>query len=806
MATLVQDLRYAARGLARNPGFTAAAVVTLALGIGVNTAIVSLIDAVLLRPVPGVARPERLAWIVQTEGGRTGRIAYPDASDYRGRAEMFDGVAAVDQLSAHATIDGASERVEAQIAGGDYFAILGVVPAAGRFFTADDDRARRPLAVLSGAFWRRRFGADPGVVGKTIAINGRSWTIAGVASPSFLGLDIDVTPDVFLPVETWAEASGHAGELLSREAVRYRAIARLRAGVPVERATAAVSAVAAANARLRRADRGRVDASVEPMQGWVPPGHLDQILPTAALGFVASGLVVLIACANVANLLLARAASRGPEMRIRRAIGASRGRIVRQLLTESVLLAGLGAAAGGLLAAWGLDLFLPRLDLPPTLVPAMDLRVLGYSLAVAVITGVLFGLAPAWSAAGSREAASLHAREASAPTRRLQGVLVAAQLALSLVLLAAAGLFLRSLDKAAAAPAGFDRARAENVATLSFDLAAQGFSAERSRAFCADLIAALSADPSVRVAVAQTLPLGGRAVGGYYWPDGGSPERADVIFFNAVSPAYFETLGIRTLAGRAFRAADRAGSPRVAIVNETLARRYWPGASPIGKRLLTDKRAPEPIEIVGVVPDGKYMSLTEEPQPYAYFPILQVREGFESVSLFAWQPAGPSPILRMREAVRSLDPALPTDESGTLADVLRRSLSDRRQGTLLVAAFGILALVLAAVGLSGVVAYAVARRRREIGVRLALGATRRDVVALFVRQGSRLAAAGLATGMVLTAALTRLLSRFLFGVTPLDVTALVAVSALLGTVALIATAVPARRAASTNPVEALRQD
>jgi predicted permease len=806
MPTILQDLRYAGRGLVRNPGFTAAALVTLALGIGANTAIVSLVDALLLRPIPGVAEPGRLAWIVQTEDGRAGRASYPDALDDRARAGVFDGVAVVDEVSANAAVGGDSERIEAQITGGDYFSILGVVPAAGRFFGPDDDHARRPLVVLSAAFWRRRFGADPAAVGRAISINGRSWTIAGVASPDFLGLDLEKAPDVFLPVETWVEGSARASVLASRDATRYRVLARLREGVSVAQASAAVEAIAAANAPLRRADRGRVDARVEPMRGWVPPGHLDDVLPAAALGFVASGLIVLIACANVANLLLARAAARGPEMRIRLAIGASRGRLLRQLLTESLLLAVLGAAAGGLLAAWGLGLLLPRLELPESLAPAVDARVLGYSVAVAVVTGLLFGLAPAWSAVRPRGPASLRASGSGAPARRLQSVLVAGQLAVSLVLLAAAGLFLRSLDKAVAAPVGFDRARDERVATISFDLAAQGFSAERSRAFCAGLIAGFSADPSTRAAVAQTLPLSGRAVGDEFWPEGGSSRRSETVFFNRVSPAYFETLGIRLLAGRSFADADRDGAPRVAVVNETLARRLWPGESPVGKRLVGDPRAPESFEVVGLVPDGKYTNLAEEPMAFAYFPFAQARDGFEDVSLVAWNAAGPSLLPRLHEAVRALDPALPTTESGMLADVLRRNLADRRQGTLLVAAFGALALALAAVGLSGLVAYAVAQRHREIGVRMALGATRRDVVALFVRQGSRLVAAGLLTGIVLAAALTRLLSRFLFGVTPMDVTALAGVSALLGAVALIATAVPARRAASTNPVEALRHE
>ena len=807
MATLVQDLRYALRALGKSPGFTFVAVVTLALGIGANTAIFSVVNAVMLRPMPGIAEPDRLVWVTHVDHGRAGRVSYPDAMDYRDHAGVFSGLSAVDRLPVHLATARTTDRLEAQVASGDYFSVLGVIPAAGRVFTADDDRARRPVAVISAPYAERRFGSAAAAVGGAISLNGRAFTIVGVAPAAFQGLEIDAPPDVYLPAETWLEGSDRAAALTSRGSEHFRAIARLKPEATPAEATAAVAAIAGANAHLRPADRRSTTAAVEAPRGWIPPGHLDEMLPIAAVGLVATGLVLLIATANVANLLLGRAARRRREMGIRLAIGASRGRIVRQLLTESLLLSGLGAAAGVLLSSWMLDLLLSRFDVPPLIQPAVDARVLLYATAAALATGVLFGLAPALGASRPDVVPALKAgaQASTGGSRRLQATLVVAQVALSLVLLAASGLFLRSLDKAVAVPVGFDRGAAPDIVTLSFDAVTQGYPAERAARFRDDLLARARALPGARsAALTELLPLGNRAIADDFAPES-AIQKKDQIFFVNVSPAYFATLGIALVAGRDFSTEDRAGSPGVVVVNETLARRFWPGVSPLGHRLVRPDKPSETFEVVGVAQDGKYVSLTEPTRPYAYFAIAQRAEFNETILLVRGEP-GASLAAAVRAAARDLDPTLPLFQAQTLAQVLRQNLADRRQGTLLVAAFGALALSLAAIGLYGVIAFAVGERRREIGVRMALGASHRDVVRLFVGRGARLAGVGVAIGLVLAAAVTRALSSFLFGVTPMDLTTLGGVSLLLLAVAFVASGFPARRAAAIDPAIVLKED
>ncbi len=809
MGAFSQDVRYALRGIARSPGFAAVAVVTLALGVGANSAIFSIVNAIMIRPMPGVAEPGRLLWITHVEKGRVGRVSYPDALDYRENADVFAGLAAVDDVPVHVATADATERVRGEIAGGDYFAVLGVVPAAGRLFTAEDDHARRPVAVISAGLWQRRFGGDPAVIGRTVAVSGRTFTVLGVSSPGFAGLELDAPADIFLPLETWLAGTDRAASLTSREAEHFRVVARLATGASRAEADAAVKSTAAANSRLRPADRRDTTASVETPRGWVPPGHMYEILPMAALALAATGLVLLIASANVANLLLGRAARRRREMGIRLAIGASRGRILRQLLTESVLLAGLGAAAGLLLSSWMLDLLLSRFDVPPLLRPVVDGSMLAYGVAVALATGILFGLAPAWNAARPDVLAALKDGSNAGSGRsgqRLQGALVVVQVALSLLLLAAGGLLLRSLAKATAVPVGFDRESAGEVVTLSFDPVTQGYKPARAEQFREAMLERARSLPGVRAAaLAELLPLSNRAIADDFAPEGRSPESKEQIFFTTVSPGYFATLGIPLVAGRDFTPEDRSGAPAVAVVNETLARRFWPGVSPLGRRFAPADRPGEGFEVVGVARDGKYLSLTEPARPFAYFTLAQGAHLNEN-TLLVRGSGGRALSAAVRDAARGLDPTLPLFQAQTLEEALQRSTSGRRQGTLLLATFGALAVLLSSVGLYGVVAFAVGERRREIGIRMAIGAARRDIVALFLGGGARLAGLGVGIGLVLAAAMTRLLSGMLFGVTPLDVTTLAAVSALLVAVALAASALPAMRAARIDPASVLRSD
>ncbi len=809
MQTLLQDLRYAVRTLGKSPGFTFVAVVTLALGIGANTAIFSVVNALMLRPMPGIAAPERLVWVTSLRRGRVGRVTYPDAMDYRDHAGVFSGLAAVERIPVHLSTANKTDRIEAQIASGDYFSVLGIIPASGRVFTSDDDRARRPVAVISAAYAEGRFGSAAAAIGVPVSLNGRAFTIVGVAPASFHGLDIDAQPDVYLPAETWLADgdSDHAAWLTSRTRSHFRAIARLKPEVTLRQAAAAVASIAAGDAMSRAADGRDSSASVEALMGWVRPGNLNQMLPVAAVGLIATGLVLLIAAANVANLLLGRAARRRREMSIRLAIGATRGRIVRQLLTESLLLSGLGAAAGVLLSSWMLELLLSRLDVPAVIQPAVDLRVLLYATAAALATGVLFGLAPALSAARPDVLSTLKggSRTSAAGSGRLQASLVVAQVALSLVLLAAGGLFLLSLDKAVTVPVGFDRSAAPDIVTISFDAATQGYSPERAARFREALLARARALPGARgAALTELLPLGNRTIEDSFAPEA-APERKQDIALGNISPGYFATLGIPLLAGRDFSPDDRAGAPGVVIVNETLARRFWPGVSPLGRRIAQSDKPSEVFEVVGVAKDGKYALLTEPEIAFAYFALAQGTRFTETVLLARGEP-GVSLAAPLRAAARDLDPTLPLFHAQTLAEGLSRNMADRRQGTVLVAAFAALALALAAIGLYGVIAFAVGERRREIGVRMALGASRRDVVGLFVGRGARLAGVGVAIGLVLAVAVTRALSSFLFGVTPMDFTTLGGVCLLLLAVAVVASGFPARRAAAIDPAIALRDE
>ncbi len=807
MGTLAQDLRYALRGLSKSPGFAAAAVATLALGIGANSAIFSVVNLLMIRPMPGLSEPGRLVWVTHRDGDRPMRISYSDALDYRDQAGAFSSLAAVDRAPVHLATAQETERVAAQIASGDYFALLGLVPAAGRFFAVEDDRARRPVAVVSAAYARRRFGSEGSAVGTDVLLNGRPFTIVGVTPAAFHGLDIDEPRDVYVPAETWLTATGRAAALSERGDARFQAIARLKPGTTRQEAAVAVAAVATRSAALRPADQRALTASVEVPKGWVPPGHLSQILPVAAIGLAATGLVILIASANVANLLLGRASRRRREMGIRLAIGASRGRLVRQLLTESVVLAGLGAASGVLLSWWLVDLGLSRFDAPILVRPVLDGGMLLYAVAIALVTGILFGLAPAWTAARPDVLAALRDDSAGGIRgRRFQSALVVAQIALSLVLLASGGLLLRSLAKAASVPVGFDQDAAEDILTVSFDPVTQGYEPERAARLRDALLDRARALPGVRsAALTEVLPLSARAIADDFIPEGGPANARERLYLTSVSPGYFATLGIALVGGRDFTPEDRSGSRRVAVVNATLARRFWPERSPLGRRLVVADDPSRAYEVVGVAADGKYEDLTESSLPFVYLALAQETH-LDDVTVIVRGSPGVSPASALRAAVRELDPALPLFQARTLAESLHQKAAPRRTGTFLLVFFGGLALLLSAVGLYGVVAFAVGARRREIGIRVALGATRRDVASLFLGSGARLAGVGVAIGLLLAAGATRLLSSMLFGVTPMDVTTLAGVSALLFGIALAASGLPARRAARTDPAVVLRNE
>ena len=812
MNDLLSDVRYALRTLARSPGFAAAAIATLALGIGANTAVFSVVDSLILRPPPGIAQPGSLVWISGVQRGRVQPLSYPDFQDLRRETGAFSGVFAVSRAAAHVTKGSEAERLRAHIVSDNAFDVAGSRPALGRAFASDDAKQARPVAVIGYRYWERAFDSSPAAVGSTLNVNGRPFTIIGVAARDLIGLrsDPEEIADIYLLFETY-----YAGErsktLENRDSAWLMVQARLRPGVSVEQASAAAEVIVRRGAESRSPEMRDLSAAATPLQGWVPPGQLKDVLPFALFGLITTGLVLSIACANVANLLLARAAGRRKEIGIRLAIGASRARIVRQLLTESVLLAFLGAGAGLLLALWTIDLILNRFGAPAAIAPRLDLRIAMYAVAAAFGTGITFGLVPAWKASRRTLVPSLKGEASEGADRsRLPGGLVVAQVAISLVLLAAAGLLVRSFQKAASVDIGMERRHAARTLAATFDVETQGYSPERSQEFFRALLDRVESLPGVQAAaLAETLPLSGRAVGDAIAPKGAVPRAGDeqTVFINTVSPGYFETLGIPILSGRDFADADREKAPPVAIVNETLARRFWPGEDPLGKFLQTGGGSgPATVaQVVGVARDGKYIRMTEAQRPFAWFPILQQGARHGETILIARFSGAPS-VEALRSEVRALDPGLPLFRIRTIERVFEDRLADRRNGTLIVEIFGVLAICLAVVGLYGVLSHSVTRRRREIGIRMALGASPSEVRALFLRRGGKLAAMGIAIGLVLSAAVTRLLSQMLFGVAPTDAATFAAVSALLAAVALAAAWLPARRATRTDPMAALRSE
>jgi macrolide transport system ATP-binding/permease protein len=814
MRTLWQDLRYAARMLRKSPGFTAIAVLSLALGIGANAAIFSLVNAVLLRPLP-VREPERLVSVYPTTRDGAQAFSYPSYVDFRDRNEVFEGLFVTRFAPMSLGREGANERVWGYMVSGNYFDVLGVRAAHGRALTPEDDRAplAHPVAVLSHGSWRRRFGGDASVVGKEIRINGRPFRVVGVMPEGFSGTEIAYTPELWVPMmmQEWIEP-GNAW-LGRRQTQNIFATGRLKDGVTHAQAEASLNALA------RRLGEEFPETNEGQTVTLTPPGLIHPLLRGPAVGFTwvlmgVVALVLLVACANMANLLLARGAERRREVAVRLALGASRARLVRQLLTESVLLSALGGACGLLLAFWMIDLAVglkPPIDFPLALDLTVDWRVFSFALAVSLLTGVVFGIIPALQATKPDLVPALKDATAQAGGRRsrLRGALVVAQIALSLVLLVAAGLVLRALRHVQTTSPGFDP---ENRLMMSVDLGLQGYDEARGREFYRQLAERVRALPGVRsVALTDNAPLSINYNSTDVHVEGQPPARGANVptaMNSTVSPDYFETMGVPLVSGRAFGEGDREGAPRVLVVNETFARRFFPGADPsaeaLGKRVGFSANGPR-WEIVGVARDGKYFSIGEAPRPFVYLPLLQ--DYASRATLVVRASANPEALIGpVREEARRLDPHLPVFEVKTLNEHMRLSLFPARVAAALLGGFGLLALLLAAVGVYGVMSYAVARRAREFGIRLALGAQARDVLRLALRGGLLMTLAGVLVGFAAALAVTRLLAGVLYGVSATDPLTFAAVALLLTGVALLACYVPARRATKVDPMVALRYE
>jgi putative ABC transport system permease protein len=827
METIVQDLRYAARTLLRQPGFTAVAVFTLAVGIGANTAIYSVVDATLLRTLP-YQDPDRLMRVSLTTPSAPGRgsrqpnddmsWSYPKYQTFRDSQQVYSSTAVYRSQAYNLTGVGDPERLAAEIVGADYFPLLGVRAEVGRTFLPEEDVTPEKdfVAVMSHGLWERRYGADPQIVGKTINLDSRPFTIVGVLPAGFQalsgGADLWMPAHIFNGPDELDQAGSHSWSM----------VARLKPGVSPAQAMSAVSLLGP-----------RIDETwpMGNFRGWGAKARIlnetrmePTIRKSVLVLFGAVSFVLLIACVNIANLLLARGSSRSREMAVRLAIGANRGRLVRQLLTESVLLALVGAAASVALAYAGVraleainpaagDTFtfgkrLSGLTVVGLRSIHLDARALLFTLGIALATGVLFGLIPALAGARADVTGALKSGGSRAGIAANSGksVLVVVEVALAVVLLTGAGLMLKSFGRLIATRSGVDP---ENVLTMRINLPNAMF-ATGSTGFFEPLERRVAALPGVLSAgLSNCHALAGRCNGTIIWfrdrtpvPPGTEPG----VGVQFVSPDYFKTMRIPLLKGRWFTAADRKGTSKVVVINETAARRFWPGEDPVGRPIGVGQGGfGDRAEIIGVVGDVRYGQMDEPPQPDVYISHLQASRG--SMVLFARTVGNPAAMTQaMEHEVHALNQDLPVFDVKTMNERIRDATSRARFSAILLAVFAAIALILAAVGIYGVMSYLVTQRTREIGIRIALGAGSAEVLALVVRRGAVLAAAGIGVGVFGALVTTRVLATLLYEVKPGDPATYVTISAVLAVVALVASYIPARRASSVDPSSALRAD
>jgi predicted permease len=804
------------RGLARRPAFTAVAVLSLALGIGANTTIFTLIKAIFLQPLP-VSEPSRLVSVYTILEGFPAflPVSHLNYLDFRDQATSFTSLAASVPVSLSLVRSGEPEPVAASLVSGNYFPMLGVQPALGRFFLPEEDGApgAHPVAVLSYGLWQRRFGSDSGVIGRVVRLNGRPFTLVGVGPRGFRGTGTLSTVDLWLPLAMHDQTLDRRRRPFfdQRRATFLDLLGRLKPGVTVQSAGAEMKGLAAHLAtEYPDANQKRTVALVPLTESTISPGSRDLYVRAGALLAAMVGTVLLIACANVANMLLVQAAGRRREIAVRIAIGSSRGRLVRQLLTESLLLALLGGGSG-LFVAVGLRALATRLAaayLPASLDFSFDLSVLVFTLALSLLTGLVFGLVPALQSSRPALVPALksEAGVAAVPGRRfgLRNLLVVVQVALCLVALIGAALFLLSLRNAQKADPGFDR---EHLLTATFDLDAEGYDETRGLDFQKRLVDRVASLPGVRsAAVAENLLLVSDGLRRTLVLGEGErpPEGLIAAQTNAVSPDYFAALGIPILRGRSFTDQDRAGTTAVVVINDTMARKLWPGTSPLGHRFAM-KPTNEVVEVVGVVADAKYNSLGEAPQLYLFRPIRQSYSA--SVTLHVRTERDPQALSSaVRREIHDLDAGLPVAQIATMSSVIDDLLWAPRAAAVLLAVFGALGLILACIGIYGVMSYSVTQRRREIGIRLALGEARSSIVRLFLARGMVQVATGLALGLLAAWLTARMIGALLFGVDARNVPAFAGTALLLGLVSLLATWLPARRATAVPPLIVMRQE
>ncbi|HLL77414.1 MAG TPA: ABC transporter permease [Pyrinomonadaceae bacterium] len=811
METVIQDVRYGVRVLAKNPGFTAVAVLTLALGIGANSAIFSVVNAVLLRPL-AYKDPERLVLINHNYRKLDLRatVSAPGYTYYREHAQSFSAVAAVTGWNVNLTGDGEPERLQGMTVTPNLFPMLGAEAARGRVLLEEEGQpGRNKVVVLSDALWQRRFGGDQSVVNRTVTLNGEPYSVVGVMPPSFrFGREFGPPADFWAPIAFTPQQLAPTN--LTNEYLTV--LASLKPGVSLQQAQAELDSIAATlrNQHMPGSDESNWGLLATPMGEQV----VGDIRPALLVLLGAVALVLLISCANVANLTLARAAARQKEIAIRAALGAGRGRVVRQLLTESTLIALAGGAAGLLMANWGLS-FLLRINedkIPRAYEIGLDWRVVAFTAGVSLLTGIVFGLGPAFQSArvDLHDTLKEGGRGGSAGVgRRVRGALVVAEVSLAVVLLVGAGLLVRSFVSLQHVSPGF---RPQQVIAMQVSLPVNRYAEPRQRAaFYRQVAEAMRALPGVRAAGAvSVLPMSGQNQSGSFSIEGRPVAPNESMPHGdrwAATHDYFNAMGIPLLRGRYFSERDAEDAPGVAIVDETMARKYWPNEDPVGKRISFEGGAANPKwrEIVGVVGHVKHRGLEGESRTQYYVPHPQNPNS----SMFLVAQAGGDPAALaapVREAVRSLDRDLPVYRVTTMERLVADSLAQRRFSMLLFGVFAGVALLLAIVGLYGVLSYTVAQRTHEIGIRMALGARASDVLRLVVGQGLWLTLLGVALGLAGALALTRLMAGLLYGVSAFDPATFAVVALLLTAVALLACLIPARRATRVDPTTALRAE
>ncbi|HYL63971.1 MAG TPA: ABC transporter permease [Candidatus Methylomirabilis sp.] len=818
MRTLLEDLKYGVRLLAKAPAFTAVALLSLTLGIGANTSIFTLAKAFFLESVP-VKDPSRVVSLFSNAQSRKGPpqlylpTPYPNAVDYREKTDVFSGSSIAIFNGFKAVISGKQQQLFGELVNGNFFDVLGVQPFLGRGFSAEEDASARPVAVISFALWNTQFGADRNVLGRTIQLSQQDFTIIGVAPREFRNVGSLGSPDIWIPISMRdLVLDGQLKEFLYERGFRMVAmVARLKPGVTLKQAQLAVQALGYQLEKEYPKDNGGRNEMLVPINETAIPPQLHSVFSRAgALMMLIVSLVLLIACANVANLLLARATQRQREIAVRLAMGAGRIRLIRQLLTESLVLALLAAAFGILFGYWGKTALISLL--PPFFARNLNLRldgkVLLYTLILAVVATILFGLIPALQASKTDRIAALKDRT-GAPTGStrwygLRGILVMVQVALSLIALAGAGLFIHSLRNAQRIDPGFE---VKHELVMFVNLGAENYAQPQAEAFYRDVVERLKGLPVVAAAsIADTPPFGG-GLQRTTFTDGvdfTDPRNGKLTPIVAVAPSYFSTAGITLLSGRAFDEQDDEKGAMVAVVNRALAENFWPGQDPLGKHLHF-LGEPWDVTVVGEANTVKYATLGEPPQAIVYMPLKQHFSPF--VTLYVRANGDPEKVLgTVRSTVQALIPSVPLTNVQTVGQVLVQSLTAPRVGAELLGTFGLLALILASIGTYGVMSYSVSQRTQEIGIRMSLGAQSRDVLRLILAGGLAMVCAGVVFGLGISTLLSRSISSLLFGIGAFDAPSFLGTAALLILVAMAACWIPARRAMRVDPVIALRYE